>query len=854
MKKWFFILISVLLIFNLSISPVVLADSSLIHFRYQDIPLNKTWVVKFLTPLNASSVSNETIYLTDKKGKNIPSNINYNEETNSISIFPKHLLEPSSIYHITFSEKILSSANIPLKEKTMITFRTTNEFQLKHPSALINKSDLEQARNRITEENWAESYLNYIKKQADQLMASDVTVPAEGAGHSSWYQCSNGSPLTYTKDSNKHYCPSEGKYYTGDKYNAGWRFYRMEELVLGLRNLGNAYVLTNEEEYAEKAKEILLDLSRKYPNYQLQERGGKLFWQSLDEAVAVIDVAFAYDLIYNSKALSSADHLKIKEFLKKSASTIHNNPMGKSNWQAWHNAAIAMVGAAADDQTLINEAIEGPQGAKQLLRKGVLEDGFWWEGSIAYHMYALAAFTVIAEVAENQGTSLYDQDLLKKMYDAPIQYAYPDMTLPSNNNGGIYGHSLIGSSSSRGFYDYEAAYSYYKDPAYRDLLIKKYNKVKRTGDFSLYLGETLNTGGNQLSYASTIFKNLGHGILRAGNSMYTLMDFGAHGGSHGHFDKLHLDIYGANMLLGADPGTPGYTHPLHSKWYQQTISHNLVLVDGRNQNQAEGILKYFLNKPPFNILHASAIDANPGLKYERMVWTDQYYILDRFWVSDPIKAHTFDWMFHSNGEFKSPSPFKVNKLPPSDPFEPFLEKVKSFETYDSWEGSWRQGTGGLKMISLNTGGKTQVIAADSPGDGKNPNLKRSSIIQRKIEKKAEFITIFHPHESASNIDAKLVGTNAIQINIPNESHLLYYNPAPANGEILAAKMISPIYKFKLSDLGEVEVKEDKLFIDQLPSTLHYASFYIKTPLIKEAFINGKKVNFSYENGLTFVKQ
>lgn len=735
----------------------------------------------------------------------------------------------------------------------MITFKTTNEFTQTHPSALINKTDLEQARQKITEETWAQSYSDYIKKQSDQFLKSDVTVPLQGAGHSSWYQCSNGSPLSYTKDYKKHYCSSEGKYYTGEKFDAGWRFHRMEELVLGLRNLGNAYALTNQEKYAEKAKEILLDFSSKYPKYPVQERGGKLYWQSLDEAVAVIDIAFAYDLIYNSKVLSKTDHLKIKGFLKESANTILNHPMDKSNWQAWHNAALAMIGAAADDKTIVNQALEGPQGAKQLLKKGILADGFWWEGSIAYHMYALAAFTVIAEVAENQGTSFYNQELLKKMYDAPIRYAYPDMTLPSNNNGGTYGHSLIGSSSSRGYYDYEAAYSYYKDPAYKNLLVKKYNKFKRTGDFSLYLGDNFNVDGNQPDYASTIFEDLGHGILRAGTSMYTLLDYGDHGGSHGHFDKLHLDIYGANMLLGGDPGTPGYTHPLHSKWYQQTISHNTVLVDGKSQKQAEGKLKYYLDKKPFNILHASANEANPGIKYERMVWTDEHYILDRFWVSDPLKEHTLDWMFHGNGEFESSSLFQDIKLPLTDPFQPFLDKVKSLETYDNWEGSWKQGSGGLKVISLSTGGKTQVLAASSPGNGKNPNLKKASIIQRKIEKNAEFITIFQPHEKTFNLEAKLVGKNAIQINIPNESHLLYYNPASENGEILAAKMVSPQNKYKLSDLGVVRIKEDKLYIDQVPQTLNGA-YYIKTPLIKETFFNGKKIEFSYENGLTFVKQ
>ena len=67
-----------------------------------------------------------------------------------------------------------------------------------------------------------------------------------------------------------------------------------------------------------------------------------------------------------------------------------HNP-GRNNHQSWFNAAYANVGVAIADPKLINTAIYGKKGLYFQLQNSVTRDGFWFEGTIAYHFYALQA-------------------------------------------------------------------------------------------------------------------------------------------------------------------------------------------------------------------------------------------------------------------------------------------------------------------------------------------------------------------------------------------------------------------------------------------------------------------------------
>lgn len=723
-----------------------------------------------------------------------------------------------------------------------------------HPNAFYGKDDIDRARQRIQTVEWAKDYWNKVKAEADPLLSADLTVPSEGGGHPTWYLCDDGSPLVY--DSGKpfeHYCPADKKVYTGASYDAAWRYYRNDELVRELKTLATAYSLSQDQAYAEKAKVILLGYADVYPNYPLQSRGGRLDWQTLDEAVSMIDVANAYDLLYDSGVFTTEDKANIElNFLKPSALTISQYDMDKSNWQAWHDSAIGTIGFAIGNKDLIDLAINGKHGFNYLMKESVLSDGFWWEGTIAYHMYALTPLNILAEGAKHWGYDLYANPSLKNMFDVPINYAYPNLTLPANNDGGQFGSTLVGAVSPDGFNEYEAAFAYYQDPNYAWVLNERYNvkHQKREGDFALFKGVDDIPVSTNADIQSRDFNGVGHAVVRSGvspNQNYILMDYGPHGGSHGHPDKLNIDVYGAGAQLAPDFGTPSYGHPLYPSWYKQTLSHNTVVVDGASQSASEGVLDTFVTQPNLKIMRAEANGAYPGVHYERTIWMQDQYAVDWFQVSDPNKAHQYDWVMHGLGDFSTNLSLtdRTEKLGTKDGYE-LLTNVKSTNTDQTWEGSWNQKNAGLHIVSLPNGSR-EVVTADGPGPSNHPDQNTTLVIQRQTGNDAQFVTVLQPTSSTTeNLAAVKEGENGLKIDLSGQTDHLFYRTEAEDGGLLAGKVTTAKgYSFDFSESVKSRVSNNVLSVS-INTELELSSLTLMyhAPGISKVLVNGAEVDLT----------
>ncbi|MCI5133612.1 MAG: hypothetical protein D3920_00785 [Candidatus Electrothrix sp. AW2] len=101
---------------------------------------------------------------------------------------------------------------------------------------------------------------------------------------------------------------------------------------------------------------------------------------------------------------------------------------------------------------------------------------------------------------------------------------------------------------------------------------------------------------------SAVFDGTGAAILRGkdgGGDTFLLMDYGAHGGGHGHYDKLNLLIFADNDELTGEPYVyPHYESPIYEDWNKTTIAHNTVTVDQRNQMATAGKLLVFADDRP----------------------------------------------------------------------------------------------------------------------------------------------------------------------------------------------------------------------------------------------------------------
>ncbi|AZB42694.1 hypothetical protein CEF21_10540 [Bacillus sp. FJAT-42376] len=724
------------------------------------------------------------------------------------------------------------------------------------PKSFIHLSELERAKKRISDEPWAADYAKKLTAEADQLLVRNLDVLDQAGGHGMWFLCDDSSKLEYDPSSpHKHYCPSENKYYEGDSFDAGWRYYRHNEVIKAARTLALAYRLSGDERYGEKAASVLREYANTYPNYSKQARGGRLYWQTLDESVSMVDLAIVYDLLYDGPLLTNGDKSNIElNMLRPSAAAISEYDMGRSNWQAWHIAAVGMIGFVLGDAEYMDFAINGEHGFYYLMRESVQSDGFWWEGSIAYHLYALRALQYLADGAESWGYDLYSSPELKKMFELPLDYAYPDYGLPFNNDGGVYGSSLIDPVTVKGSFDYEGALAAYGSPGFAWLLAHKYQTTPREGEHALFKGVDSIPADGSYTWKSRNFEGAGQSVLRNG-SLYILMDYGPYGGSHGHPDKLHMDLFAEGEAFAPDFGTPSYGHVLYTGWYKQTVSHNTLTVDGTSQKAVEGKLEEFAFGKNLHVMKASAGDAYPGVKAERTILLHGRYAIDWMEASSPGEIRQYDWLFHGLGELS------VN-LSLSDRHSPlgfqngyqFLKNPKSAFVQQSFKGKWTLDDKELTMISLDTGLREAAVAM-GPGPSTKPDQNAPVLIQRQNGESAAFVNVFGA--GAQDFQAEWIDGKSIQITDGEGMTCFLTDPAPEKGWILAASISA--YKGKASSCKELPIKvipAEKTLNISLPDKLimKNATLMVKGTGYKEIKVNGKITQGNEMNGLTIIEQ
>ncbi|MGG1553469.1 S-layer homology domain-containing protein [Paenibacillus ferrarius] len=752
-----------------------------------------------------------------------------------------------------------------------------------HPYIMASQTQLDEARAKIASFGWAQDYLNAIKMKADSWLDKTVYYPSKPAGESTLYVCGD-TPLVFDYDKPfEHLCPTDNTWVKGDAVDAAWRFTAHTVNIEAVRNLAMTYALSGDTRYAVKAKDMLLHYAELYPSYSLQALNGRLYYQSLDEAVQMIELVQAYDLIEPSGLFSAAEKYNVEQNLfAPSAKTLQGYDVGKSNWQTWHNAAIGAIGAALEDRTLMDFSVSGRSGFNFQMANSVLSDGFWYEGAIGYHFYAQSALFFHAQALKNMGYDLFANANFKKTFDVTLQYAFPDLGIINSNDSGKYPTSLAAPGRVVPM-DYEGVYAEYNDPTYGALLSKLYNDKGRVrggfvvpgntgsgiaGEQAVFYGKSVIPAGGTLTSASNNFTGLGHSVIRAGtgdDQLYTLVDYGLHGGYHGHPDLLHLENFGMGERLAPDLGIPPYSNSMYTTYYKKTFSHNTVAVDGDTQatpmvNNVEVYepTKLFLQAGPLGLMTNSAKKAYDGLnRYERTVAVTKDYVIDLFSL-DSATERQYDWILHGMGDFTpgtEMTPF-AGPLGTKDAY-PFFRNGKSVGLTGSWEGAWKTANGnGLKLFSLTSSqdAPSTMIVGEAPGPGNDTSVYTPTLVNRVVGKTAQFVSVLEPYRGTSGIES-VTKTDASHVEVKlkdGRKQLFYYNSgAEAAGELqyyfVDGKQYASDGIAVTSSLnaGELSLTAGLTDVDSLTAVAY-------APAVTKVLLNGTEVPFTTDNGFVMV--
>jgi hypothetical protein len=577
---------------------------------------------------------------------------------------------------------LTSSVNVIAENYSIVSKLPSDNY------LLTTRAEINAALEKAKRLPWAKKILYGLISDAEKALRLEIKIP-ERNGPEGLFACPTDGFRLNSSGAGEFKCPACGSVYKGRPYKENdHRPYSQ-----AIRDLGLAYRFTGREEFLTKAKQILLAYSDLYPKFKKHgedgegrpnnaPNGAKLFMQTLGEARWLVPVVWGYSLVKGALAESERNLIE-KNLLIPAAEILRAHHWGVHNKQSWMNAGFGLVGFATGNQTMVQEAIEDKQrGFKTLVAKGVMDDGLWNEGSTSYHAMTRQAMTYLAEAAWYAGINLYSDRFLK-MYDVPLLIGFPDGHLPVFNDSS--GGTVTGAASF-----YEILFARTSKPEYGRVV----SDSSRDSIHSLLQGVETLPSGPVLPEQSTILPSTGIAMLRS-KEVAVAIRFGIHGGWHGHFDKMGIITYGLGKYFGTDPGSAGYSNPLHDDWNRTTLSHNTVVMSTNNQ---AGLNNFKIEE--WKVKAGSTL---------LVVSSDAAY-------SDAVLKlrHMYDWAFHSPGKFECSLKLKPYgmKLGKSDGYQ-MVENISEAVTDSDWWASWQQDNVRLTIYFKGSPG-TEVFAGEGP--------------------------------------------------------------------------------------------------------------------------------------------
>jgi hypothetical protein len=329
----------------------------------------------------------------------------------------------------------------------------------------------------------------------------------------------------------------------------------------------------------------------------------------------------------------------------------------------------------------------------------------------------------LVEAARNCGLDLYGE-AFKKMFEAPIRLAMPNLMLPAfNDSTEVDVHTEL----------YELGWARYHDPVMLAAI-----PAARNNAFALWFGESqLPSAADAVPAGSRNAATSGYAILQPrGSDTWLCLKYGPSGGGHGHPDKNNFILYARGQVVFPDPGTRPYGSPLHGEWDRATLAHNTLVVDGVSQAPAAGRILAFGSSHGADYAMSDAGPVYPGVHFTRtavLLNKDLIVFVDRV---EADKPHTFDLALHVNGRWRTAASGAAPALPARDGYQ-HLRDAAAAKTGDGTALAVHVKPGWPVAIRLAGTEPTEVITGT--GVGKSTEDRVPAAIFRRLAQKTTYV-------------------------------------------------------------------------------------------------------------------
>nr|QPF71238.1 alginate lyase [Microbulbifer sp.] len=662
--------------------------------------------------------------------------------------------------HHTHKKANLVSAAIALALGVSSIGSATPVFAATHPNLVINAGDVDAMQGAVNTPGRFRNAFLASKKSVDESLQMPLAVPV---------------PL------------DAGGGYTHEQHKNNYQL---------MYSAGVLYQITGDAKYAERVRDMLIAYAELYPTLPLHpkrrsgaDNPGKLFWQSLNEAVWLVYTIQAYDLVRTALTDSEAEKIEqgllrpVARFLSIESPETFNKV---HNHGTWLTAGVGMTGYVLDEQELVEQSLldlekSGKGGFLQQLNTLFSPDGYYNEGPY-YQRYALMPFVTFAKAIDNNEPEReifsYRDGALLKAIDTSIQLSYNGLFFPIND--AIKSKGIDTSELVQGV---AIAYGKTGNPQLLDIA-QKQQQILLTGD-GLKVAQALDAGEKRAyDFRSAVFRDGKDGdegalvVMRQkiGSDQALVFKPAAQGMGHGHFDKLSWQFYDHGSEIVTDYGSARFLNveakhggrylPENETYAKQTVAHNTVVIDETshfnsdlkigNSNHPE--LLFFHADDQIKISSASIDSAYPGVTLTRTMAlvndtdSSSTFVIDLFDVQ-ANNNRRLDLPLHYNGQlvdtnFKLHSyTDRISALGKNNGYQHLWLKARGKPDAGLAQITWLNDNGRFYTHSTIADGRTELLFTELGANDPEFNLRsEKAFIARHDKTNAHtFVSVLEPH-------------------------------------------------------------------------------------------------------------
>ncbi len=641
-----------------------------------------------------------------------------------------------------------------------------------HPRVFLDGVAMADARRRAEQPGWLADRVRALRLDAEQLVPPVLPQLVNGHGHE--FFCEAGHLLTPLPDGSGGLCAACGRSHVGERYAQGAAWFVDTAAVHAALVLGAAHALTGSSGYAKAAADLLLQfaglfrrhgqtarqtldeawrlsaLAFVYEEVRASSALGQDVRGEIEEGLiraAAERVLAGYDPVSNWGACHDAGlgiagavlgertylEMAVRGFVRRAETYFHADGLGvEGSIGTYHMMTVANMITLAealrptgldlyaarrgggDGPRILEAVLDAPLGlAFRDGRLPALHDGWYLHGNMLNpDLYEI-------------GWSRYG----KRTYRLAADTLYGVERFGGEERGPEDGraagtHGWLGNPpvlpSYPWVWDYFVrsvfvpAEQWLRAPA-RHFPPREFWAAWRPAPGPSVADVAPGAGGAGFSPPSAHFPDGGLVVLRADRGDASIvLDYGPHGGGHGHPDKGGIVLYAGGRVLVPDYGTPAYGLAISGRWYRRTLSHNTVVMDARDQAPCQGTLRHLELGGPCPTAVVALDAAYPGSRWRRQVSMVEGLVL----VVDDLggeEVRTFDWLLRSRGTLALPE-----GLTPDGGGDPHLETTDLHDP--CWyrgpaRGSlaWQDGEGVGLALWWEVALPPRLLAARAPG-------------------------------------------------------------------------------------------------------------------------------------------